>query len=122
MYYINPSMSTIENIGGGDLTVEETEDADMWRVINESYDEPQEHTYLVASDDDATHVVFCQCPHHKHRDATCKHMKAVQAAINRGVFEQDNGQDTDLPEKLERYLNAGGITTEEAAGIASNQF
>lgn len=114
-------MNTIEHINGDDLTVEETDDADMWRVINNSYDEPQEHTYLVATDDDATHVVFCQCPHHKHRDVTCKHMKAVQMAINKGVFEQDDGQNNDLPEELERYLSAGGITAEEAAGIASKQ-
>jgi predicted nucleic acid-binding Zn finger protein len=114
-------MSVTEIIDGEELSIKQ-ESEDLFSVVNFSRPDLSEHRYIVATDDATTHAIYCTCPHHRYRDATCKHMRAVQAAINRGVFEQDDGQDNDLPEKLERYLSAGGITAEEAAGIASNQF
>jgi len=114
-------MSVTEIIDGDELSIKQ-ESEDLFSVVNFSRADLSEHQYIVATDDASTHAIYCTCPHHRYRGATCKHMRAVQAAINRGVFKQDDEQNNDPPEKLKRYLSAGGITVEEAAGVASNQF
>lgn len=108
-------------IDSDELSVEQ-ESRDMFSVVNFSKGDLTEHRYIVSTDDAVTHAIYCTCPHHKYRGATCKHMRAVQATINRGVFEQENAQSGDIPDGLERYLSAGGITVEEAAGIAGRKF
>lgn len=118
---INKYMSEFIEINSEELSVEQGS-SEIFSVVNFGKADLSEHRYIVSTDDAVTHAIYCSCPHHRYRNTTCKHMRAVQAAINRGLFEQDDGQDSDLPEKLERYLSAGGITAEEATGIASNQF
>ncbi|WP_227357400.1 hypothetical protein [Haladaptatus salinisoli] len=50
---------------------------DVYNVINESYDDPKEHTYTVTDG-------RCTCPQFKYRCAdtgrTCKHQDAVESA------------------------------------------
>ena len=47
-------------------------------VTNVSYeeDEQEDHRYVVCVDDGF--VESCTCPHHQHRDAFCKHMRATE--------------------------------------------
>ena len=47
-------------------------------VTNISYeeDEKEDHRYVVCVDDGF--VESCTCPHHQHRDAFCKHMRATE--------------------------------------------
>ena len=47
-------------------------------VTNVSYeeDEKEDHRYVVCVDDGF--VESCTCPHHQHRDAFCKHMRATE--------------------------------------------
>ena len=114
-------MSRNKPINNEELSIKQESGA-IFSVVNFSKGDLAEHQYIVSTDDAVTHAIYCTCPHHKYRDETCKHMRAVQAAINSDSFEQDGEQDRDISDSLERYLNAGGITAEEAAGIASNQF
>ena len=47
-------------------------------VTNVSYgeDKKEDHRYVVCVDDGF--VESCTCPHHQHRDAFCKHMRATE--------------------------------------------
>ena len=47
-------------------------------ITNVSYgeDEKEDHRYVVCVNDGF--VESCTCPHHQHRDAFCKHMRAAE--------------------------------------------
>lgn len=51
-------------------------DDEVYRVENRSHEDPSEHTYQVFLQ--LGDPVYCECPHHQHRDAECKHMQAVE--------------------------------------------
>ncbi|WP_266083071.1 SWIM zinc finger family protein [Haladaptatus caseinilyticus] len=51
-------------------------------VTNESHENPEEHQYTVSIDDVTNELMACTCPHHVHRNAFCKHMPAVENAID----------------------------------------
>jgi hypothetical protein len=44
-------------------------------VTNVSHEDPSEHRYVVAVENGV--AWSCTCPHHRHRSARCKHMRAV---------------------------------------------
>jgi hypothetical protein len=54
-------------------------------------------------------LMACTCPHYVHRTAFCKHISAVENAIEEGTLDafpsEDNGDDTE-PEDCE---NLGGF-------------
>lgn len=53
-------------------------------VTNHSHGNPADHRYVVTLDDVTDEPVACTCPHHTHRNAFCKHMAAVEDAMDDG--------------------------------------
>ncbi|WP_231189245.1 SWIM zinc finger family protein [Haladaptatus sp. DYF46] len=56
-------------------------------VTNESHENPAEHQYTVSIDDVTDELMACTCPHHIHRNAFCKHMAAIENAIDDGTLD-----------------------------------
>ncbi|WP_227378089.1 SWIM zinc finger family protein [Haladaptatus halobius] len=69
----------------------------MVDVTNESHDNPAEHHNVVTLDDVTGDAMTCTCPHHVHCNAVCKHMAAVENAIDEGTLETflSNDDETD---------------------------
>ncbi|MFH5802246.1 hypothetical protein [Haladaptatus sp. CMAA 1911] len=64
-------------------------------VTNESHENPEEHQYTVSIDDVTEDLMACMCPHHVHRNAFCKHMAAVETAIDDGTLDAFQSEDED---------------------------
>ncbi|WP_435158847.1 SWIM zinc finger family protein [Haladaptatus sp. DFWS20] len=64
-----------------------------------------EHHSPISIDDVTEELMACTCPHHVHRNASCKHIAAVENATNDGTLEafpskddEDNEDDTESAE------------------------
>ncbi|EFW91145.1 SWIM zinc finger domain protein [Haladaptatus paucihalophilus DX253] len=67
-------------------------------VTNESHENPADHQYTVSIDDVTDELMACTCPHHAHRNAFCKHMAAVETAIDDGTLDAFPSEDDDETE------------------------
>ena len=64
-------------------------------MTNESYKNSADHHYVVTLDDMTGDAMACTCPHHVHRSAFCKHMKAVDDATADGDLAAFPSEDRD---------------------------
>jgi uncharacterized Zn finger protein len=73
-------------------------------VTTESHENPAEHHYVVTLVDVTGDAIACTCPHHVHRSAFCKHMAAVENAIDDrtlNAFPSVESEDDAEPEKCD---------------------
>ena len=74
-------MSTKATAKGQSFAIARCNDGEHFNVANESYKKKYvyKHTYTVTVD--GRDAVSCTCPHHRHREAFCKHMQATEKTI-----------------------------------------
>ena len=63
------------------------------QVSNESHENPEKHQYTVSINVVTENLMACTCPHHVHRNAFCKHMVAVETAIDGGTLNAFPSED-----------------------------
>ncbi|GAA0250542.1 SWIM zinc finger family protein [Haladaptatus pallidirubidus] len=64
-------------------------------VTNESHENPTDHQYTVSIDDVTHELMACTCPYHIHWTAFCKHMAAVENAIDDGTLDAFPSEDSE---------------------------
>lgn len=84
------------------------------RVVNASYDDTDEHEYVVTvdqTDDGTLYPMFCDCPAYHHRDKDCKHMVAVaiRPVVMDAAWVYTRDTETPIPD--------GGIVIADAPDV-----